>query len=135
MTPSRIIQHTMSEPPQSPVVLEQDMSLEGCDIINMLTIRHKDEKCTTRIVKVSYDANEMPIRHHVIFKLEWHLERLANIHEKKYRIECTYMVMERYKQHSSYFGDYQIRQSLTINMRKDMAVEPYIAGITFWEEI
>jgi hypothetical protein len=119
----RFIQHMgEGELPQPPIVLEQVMSLEGCDF-NMIAIRHKDEKCT-RIVNVSYDANETPIGQHVTFKFVWNSERLASICEKKCKIVCNYMVPERSKQHLTYFGDYQISQSLTVNMRKARTVEP-----------
>jgi hypothetical protein len=45
------------------------------------------------------------------------------------------METERYKQHLTYFGDYQIGQSLTVNMQTARTVEPYIIGKDMQEEM
>jgi hypothetical protein len=45
------------------------------------------------------------------------------------------MVMERYEQHLPNLGDYQIRQILTVDMKKARTAAPYIVGNTMGEEI
>jgi hypothetical protein len=52
-------------------VVQQITSEEG-RAINMLTLRHKEDKWT-RIVNVSYNDNEIPIEKHFTFKFEWNL--------------------------------------------------------------
>jgi hypothetical protein len=44
------------------------------------------------------------------------------------KILIKYMKTERSKKHLIYLGDYQIGQSLTVDMTKARTVEPYLVG-------
>jgi hypothetical protein len=101
----------------------------------MLTMQCKDDKWT-RIRNISFNDNKTPIKKHVTFKYERNLKRLASIYEKNGgQIEFKFMETERYEQHLTYFGDYQIRQSLIIDMKKARMVEPYLVGRSIREEV
>jgi hypothetical protein len=63
------------------------------------------------------------------------LGRLASTHDKNRQIDFKYTEIERYEQHLYYFGDYQIKQSLVVDMKKPRTVEPYSVGRSIQEEV
>jgi hypothetical protein len=115
------------------VVVEQITSVEGKEV-NMLTLKWHDDK-RTRIIHVTYDLNETPMEKHVTYKFPLNLDRVAKEYKNKAEISFKYMETERYKQHLTYFGTYQIGQSITVNMDTARTIEPYIAGAHMKEEL
>jgi hypothetical protein len=109
-------------------VVEQITSVEGKEV-NMLTLKRHNDKWT-RIIHVTYNLNETPMEKHVTYKFPWDLDRVA-----KAEISFKYMETERYEQHLTYFGTYQIGQSITVNMDTARTIEPYIAGAHMKEEL
>ena len=119
---------------QSNVVVQQVTSEEG-NKSNMLTLKRHDDKWT-RIVNVSYNANDTPTEKHVTYnKFPWDLDRVAKEYENGGRISFKHMETDRYEQHLTYFGSYQIGQSITVNMKTARTIEPYIAGAHMKEEM
>ena len=122
-----------SEYVQSNVSVQQITSVEGNEV-NMLMLRRKDDKWT-RIINCCYNANKTPLEKHVTYKFEWDLDRVAKEYDRNAEISFKYMETDRYEQHLTYLGGYQIGQSITVNMETARTVEPYIAGAHMKEEM
>jgi hypothetical protein len=66
-----------------------------------------------------------PYKKHITFRFEWDLERLPpSKYEKNGEIAFKYMDTEMYEQYLTFSWDYQIVQSLTVNMKTARTVEP-----------
>jgi hypothetical protein len=72
---------------------------------------------------------------HVSFKFAWDMERLASVSERNGEIVFKYMETDRFLQHLTYFGDYQIGHTITIDRKKVRTVQPYLCGIDMKEEV
>jgi hypothetical protein len=56
-------------------------------------------------------------------------------YDKDSKISFKYIKTERYEKHLTYFCDYQMGQSLTVDMTKARTVEPYLVGRSMREEV
>jgi hypothetical protein len=76
---------------------------------------------------VRYNATKRTSEAHR-FTFEWNLERLVSKYDKDSNTLFKHMETARYKKHLTYFGDYQIRWSLAVDMNKVRMVEQYLVG-------